>query len=250
MNDKIDSGTSEDRFPTVTKNFAQNLRVRMSPESIGERAVRSAELDGEIEQLKKELEAETNKAKAHLAGLKADIEKIEAERQKLSLEIRDGSESRLVKCERRFVYRTAEVQEWRMDTNPPQQIRSRPMTEEERNPELPFGEASPKSEPKPAAEDFAAPESEDGDSVYDDGDATCDEDGFTADETPSERLAIRPPLPSNHPDVDESPDTSILDERTGLDNADTTPPPPPELATEKKPKGKGGKGSKKSGGGK
>jgi len=64
----------------------------------------------------------------------AQIEELEAEMHRLSLEVRDGGTYREVPCERRYIYRTGNVQEVRTDTG--DVLSERAMTDRERQLEL------------------------------------------------------------------------------------------------------------------
>lgn len=204
--------------------FERDLPVKLTDAELLQRGTRAAQIMADIQRKNASLDAVKTTVKAQIKELAAEAERIQSE-------VLQREAVKTVRCERRFVYRTGMVQEVRLDTF--EVIDERSMNERERQPNLP----GVSDEPKPAAEDFAAPEEEDDDH---------DEDGFfTQDETPEQRAAIRPPMPGH--DVDEDPDLSILDSTPTHDEARDTDVPPPELATEKRPKGSRGK---KNGGGK
>lgn len=119
--------TTESASNVKIERFTRNLRVPLKEGEIVERAKRNAFLVGEIGQKADERDAAKKQANAQ-------IEELEAEMQRLSLEVRDGATYRDVQCERRYVYRTGNVQEVRTDTG--DVLNDRPMTDRERQLEL------------------------------------------------------------------------------------------------------------------
>lgn len=187
------------KYPVKIQRFSKNLKVELSKDEIVERAKRCAHLSGEIALM----EEERDTAKKHA---NARIEEREAEAKRLQGEIRDGATWKEVPCETRFVYRTAEVQEVRTDTG--EVMHTRPMTDRERQPELPLDQAQ-----EPAAEGEGEPD----DGIVD------DDYGRDTDENP----------PTEVPDDDD-------DEKRSA--AAPSAPTEPKLETAKKPKGRRGKG--------
>jgi hypothetical protein len=123
------------------EKFQQNLRCPLDDKGVAERADRAARLLASRDE-----QAEEQKAAAQHA--KAKIAECEAELRRVSAEVRDRATYRLVECERRYVYRTGTVQEWRTDTN--QLVDERAMSPAERQLEL--GKTKVTLETKPAAE--------------------------------------------------------------------------------------------------
>lgn len=109
------------------ERFTRNLRVTLREPEVVERAKRSAYLLGEIQQKQDERDAAKKQANAQ-------IEELEAEMHRLSLEVRDGGTYKDVPCERRYIYRTGTVQEVRTDTG--DLLNERAMTDRERQLEL------------------------------------------------------------------------------------------------------------------
>ncbi|HEY8947187.1 MAG TPA: hypothetical protein VIM73_23245 [Polyangiaceae bacterium] len=120
--------TTTEQHPVKIEKFSRNLRTPLSDREIVERARRAAHLAAEIEQLEEEAKAAQKQAKAR-------IEEIQAEQRRLNLEVADGAVHRETPCERRFIFRTGKVVEVRTDTE--EELHERPMTERERQPELP-----------------------------------------------------------------------------------------------------------------
>lgn len=109
------------------ERFTRNLRVMLKEGEVVERAKRNAYLLGEIQQKEDERDAAKKQANAQ-------IEELEAEMHRLSLEVRDGATYRDIPCERRYVYRTGNVIEVRTDSG--DVLNERPMTDRERQLEL------------------------------------------------------------------------------------------------------------------
>lgn len=117
-----------EQHPVKIERFSRNLRTPLTDREIVERARRAAHLAAEIEQLEEEAKAAAKQAKAR-------IEEIQAEQRRLNLEVADGAVHRETPCERRYIYRLGEVHEVRTDTG--ETLTARPMTERERQPDLP-----------------------------------------------------------------------------------------------------------------
>jgi hypothetical protein len=168
---------------------------------------------------------------------KAQVKELESERERIEFEQREGVKQQLVRCERRFVYRTGEVQEVRLDTGEIMNVR--PMNERERQPDLPG-----LGKPKAAAEDFMTPEDDD-DSTGTGGSSLDDPD------EDSDSPVVENDYAS---DTDESPDTSLLDDDASLaqDQADSAAgrgtDGEPELQTQKKKRAPRGEGKGSRGG--
>lgn len=120
---------TQDNHQAKLEFFERHLRVQLTDKEISERANRAAHAVAEIDQKEEEREAANKHAKAQIA-------EIEAELKKVSTEVRDRATYRAVRCERAFVYRTGNVTERRLDTG--EVLHERPMTEYERQTELPL----------------------------------------------------------------------------------------------------------------
>lgn len=118
---------TKEQSQAKVERFTRNLRVVLSQDEIVERAKRSAYLMGEVEQKAEERDAAKKQANAQ-------IEELEAEMHRLSLEVRDGGTYRDVPCERRYLYRTNTVVEVRVDSG--ELLSERAMTTREAQLEL------------------------------------------------------------------------------------------------------------------
>lgn len=152
-----ETSDSNEQHPVKIERFPRNLRVKLTDREIVERAQRAAHLAAEVEQ-------QEEAAKAAAKQAKARIEELDAERRRLNLEVMDGAVHREVQCERRYIYRLGVVQEYRTDTG--ELLSERPMTERERQPDLPgvadgeFAEVD--EEPEEREPPFTPDETDDG----------------------------------------------------------------------------------------
>lgn len=153
----MDNIESTEQHPVKIERFSRNLRTTLTDREIVERARRAAHLAAEVEQLEDEAKAAAKQAKAR-------IEEIQAEQRRLNLEVADGAVHRETPCERHYIYRTGTVVEIRKDTG--EQLSERPMTERERQPDLPgvadgeFAEVD--EEPEEREPPFTPDETDDG----------------------------------------------------------------------------------------
>ena len=109
--------------------ITRTLPVLLTAEEMLDRGARAAHLDRREE----EITAAANAAKS---DYKHQLEAVVAERRLLQERIRSKQEHRDVSCEERHVYRTGKVVVVRCDTG--EQIDERPMTDAERQTELPM----------------------------------------------------------------------------------------------------------------
>ncbi len=130
MESTTDTATNESSVKL--ENFERSLLVPLSDKEKRELADRSAHLLGEIEQM-------TEEAKTAAKQGKAQIDERKTELRRVSTEYRDGQKFQKVKCVRKFIYRTGVVVEERTDTGAV--LDERPMTEREKQKELPGLEA-------------------------------------------------------------------------------------------------------------
>ncbi len=121
--------TNETSSTTKVENFKRDLKVSLKPEEVAERADRAAKL-------LEDRDHEESEFKAHGTHVRGRIAQMESEMRHLSGEVRTKCTYREVECERRFVYDTAVVQEVRLDTG--EVISERPMTDREKQRDLPF----------------------------------------------------------------------------------------------------------------
>jgi hypothetical protein len=121
-----------DKTPIVKiEPYLQNLKVILTKEQIADRADRAAQLLQDRDQKEEEQKATAKHAKSV-------IETIEAELRRLSSEVRTKATYEDVNCERRFVYESKKVQEWRLDTG--EMISERDMNEHEKQREFGFSD--------------------------------------------------------------------------------------------------------------
>lgn|SRR5678815_803434 len=127
---------NDERSDVKLERFEETCRVELSQDEIAERAQRAAHL------LQKRDDRDAD-SKAAQKAAKAEIERIEAEMRAMSAEVRDKATYKPVPCERQYIYRTGVVREIRTDTG--EVLRERPMSDRERQTELPIDE-KPKGE--------------------------------------------------------------------------------------------------------
>ena len=245
MNDSTTNTTSttneddDGRFPVKVRKFQRNMKVVLTDKQKLERGDRAAYLKGEIEQREEEMASAKKQAQAR-------IDELDSEFSRLMLELRDGSIFTDVACEERFIYRTGEVVEVRTDTKPEQEIGRRAMTDRERQPELPLGEGRKAAEAD-EPDDEETPEEAAAIRPSLAGAATTGSTKVVGDEDAGDEGIVDDDYDPNACDVDEEPDTSILDAK---DTRDTDAPP--KLETEKPKRGTRKKAASKpkKGGGK
>jgi hypothetical protein len=232
----------------------------LTEHQIVERAQRAAYLDGEIEQKRGEMETALNRAKADAKLAESKIDELEAERRRLSLEVREGSSYMDVDCQMQFIYRTGKVVEMRMDTR--EVLDERPMNAHERQRELGLQDPKAAGANGAGAADLADPDDDDDADPQDDGGGSDDhddddDDSEDEDEDESDDDTI---VEDDYPtDTNENPDTSVLGTKVGetftppasdFNPDEPQPATPPKLKTQKKAKaGTGGKGGAGKGGG-
>lgn len=134
-NGKQEEETSPEEGMVKVERFEQELRVTLTSEEVAERADRAAHLVSTIDEREQSM-------KAQQAHAKAEIAKLQSEMKWISNEVRDKATYRDVKCERLFVFRTAEVIELRTDTG--EEISRRAMYESEKQLELKLAEEQKK----------------------------------------------------------------------------------------------------------
>lgn len=110
--DKADGETSDtERPPPPVKiePYMTNLRCKLSVEQVADYADRAATLLAD-----RDSKEDDQKARAKQA--KSELEAVEAELRRVSNIVRTKAIYEDIQCERRFVYETKKVQEWRLDT--------------------------------------------------------------------------------------------------------------------------------------
>jgi hypothetical protein len=120
--------TTENAHAKIER-FERNLRVELNEQEIAERANRAAHLVAEREQKEDDRKASNKQMAAQTAELDAELRKV-------STEVRDRATYRPIQCERAFIYRTGNVTERRLDTG--KVLSERPMSDRERQQELPL----------------------------------------------------------------------------------------------------------------
>jgi hypothetical protein len=115
--------------PTKIENFTRDLRVQLKREEIEERADRAAHLLEQHDLKEAEFAEERKRQKSVLTDMLTEL-------RRLNGEIRDKSTYRPVQCERRYLYDQGKLIEVRCDTG--EIIFDRPLTEQEKQRELPF----------------------------------------------------------------------------------------------------------------
>lgn len=202
MNDQIqtsETGTKEHPVKVVNGR-TKNLSVPLTDKEKGAKGDVVAHLVHKILAKKEE-------KKNQGAQLKSEIDELESELKRVSLEISTGVVYRDVPIREEHNYRLGTYREVRLDTD--QVINERPLTAAERQPELPLGDGGSGG-------------------GEDESDDAADAESLAADQAAS--AAGR-----------GTDDDIVVD-----DDHDPTKEPEPELPTRKNPKGKGGKGSRKA----
>jgi hypothetical protein len=95
--------------PVKIEPYVSNLRCKLSLEQVADYADRAATLLAD-----RDSKEDDQKARAKQA--KSELESIEAELRRVSNIVRTKAVYEDIQCERRFVYETKKVQEWRLDT--------------------------------------------------------------------------------------------------------------------------------------
>jgi len=129
------AGKSTSLPPTKIEQYSANLKVILTKDEVADLADRAAALLQDRDTMEEE---QKSRAKA----AKAEIERVEAELREVSNQVRTKATYQDVQCERRYLYDTGKVQEWRMDTG---EMRSeRDMTDAEKQRDLPFDDSDDK----------------------------------------------------------------------------------------------------------
>jgi hypothetical protein len=123
--------------PVKVEPYVSNLRCKLSLEQVADYADRAATLLAD-----RDSKEDDQKARAKQA--KSELESVEAELRRVSNIVRTKAVYEDIQCERRFVYETKKVQEWRLDTG--EMIGERDMNAHETQMGLSFDE-------KPAADE-------------------------------------------------------------------------------------------------
>lgn len=220
MNDKI-STSDDSKHPVKIERFQRNLRVLLTIDERLDRADRVAAIENDIANK----EADRDAAKKHA---NAQIEELQAEKQRLNGEVRDRAKYADVLCERRFNYRLGKVQEVRTDTQ--EVLDERPLTDRERQLENGL------KDPKPTENANTASASGTGGSADD-----TDEDPDTSVLDPDSASLARDQADSAAGCHSSDADGIVVDD-------DHDPEKEPELPTRKKARGgKGSRGGKAKG---
>jgi hypothetical protein len=103
------SDTERPPPPVKIEPYMTNLRCKLTVEQVADYADRAATLLAD-----RDSKEDDQKARAKQA--KSELEAIEAELRRVSNIVRTKAIYEDIQCERRFVYETKKVQEWRLDT--------------------------------------------------------------------------------------------------------------------------------------